>query len=111
MPPEQTTFGRAISAARKSKGWALKDLAARVEKEDGSSISPQYLNDIEHDRRSPSSDQMVQQFAEALGIEPDWLYYLAGRFPEDIREKKLSKEQVADAMVAFRSGPKQKRSR
>lgn len=54
---------------------------------------------------------MVQQFAEALSIEPDWLYYLAGRFPEDIREKKLSKEQVAEAMVAFRGGAKQKGSR
>jgi hypothetical protein len=44
-------------------------------------ISPRYLNDIEHDRRSPSSDRMVQQFADALGIDRDWLYYLAGRFP------------------------------
>lgn len=105
---ETTTFGHAISMARKGKGWALKDLASRVLREDGNAISLQYLNDIEHDRRSPSSDRMVQQFAEALEIDPDWLYYLAGRFPEDVRMKKMSENEVAQAMVAFRSGPKTK---
>ena len=105
---ETTTFGHAISRARKDKAWALKDLAALVLREDGEAISPQYLNDIEHDRRSPSSDRMVQQFAEALEIDPDWLYYLAGRFPEDVRMKKMSENEVAQAMVAFRSGPKAK---
>ena len=42
--------------------------------------------------------------ADALGIDRDWLYYLAGRFPEDVRDKKLSEKQVAEAMVAFRGG-------
>lgn len=102
MAPADKTFGSAISEARKAKGWALKDVVARVRREDEEPISLQYLNDIEHDRRSPSSDRMVQQFAEALGIDRDWLYYLAGRFPEDVREKNLSQKQVSDAMVAFR---------
>lgn len=102
MAPNDKTFGSAISEARKAKGWALKDLAARVLREDDDPISPQYLNDIEHDRRSPSSDRMVQQFANALGIDRDWLYYLAGRFPKDVREKDVSQKQVSEAMVAFR---------
>jgi len=108
MNEEKTTFGQTISKARKGKGWSLKELAARILREDGGAISPQYLNDIEHDRRSPSSDRMVQQFAEALEINPDWLYYLAGRFPEDVRNKKLSEQEVREAMVAFRSGPRGK---
>jgi transcriptional regulator with XRE-family HTH domain len=108
MIAEATTFGRAISQARKNKGWALKDVAAKVLREDGEAISPQYLNDIEHDRRSPSSDRMVQQFADVLDIEADWLYYLAGRFPEDVREKGLTEKEVAKAMLAFRGGPKSK---
>jgi hypothetical protein len=41
----------------------------------------------------------------ALRIDRDWLYYLAGRFPEDVRDKKLSEKQVAEAMVALRGGP------
>src|ERR1700731_767694 len=110
MAANEKTFGGAISEARKAKGWALKDLASRVLREDEEAISPQYLNDIEHDRRSPSSDRMVQQFADALGIARDWLYYLAGRFPEDVRNKKLSEKQVAEAMVAFRGGPERARA-
>jgi hypothetical protein len=38
--------------------------------EDEEACSPQYPNDIEHDRRSPSSDRMVQQFADALNFGP-----------------------------------------
>jgi len=102
MAPNDKTFGGAISDVRKAKGWALKDLAAKVLREDEEPISPQYLNDIEHDRRSPSSDRMVQQFADALGIDRDWLYYLAGRFPDDVRDKNLSAKQVTQLMVAFR---------
>jgi len=47
---------------------------------------------------------MVQQFADALGLSADWLYYLVGKLPEDIRRKKLSEDQVVDLMVAFRGG-------
>ena len=100
----ETTFGKAISTARKAKGWSLKELADKILRDDGEPISPQYLNDIEHDRRSPSSDRLVQQFAEALNLDADWLYFLAGRFPEDIRGKKLTEKDVVQAMRAFRSG-------
>ena len=105
MSEEDTTFGRAISKARKKKGLSLKDVATQIRREDGQTISPQYLNDIEHDRRSPSSDHMVQQFAEVLEINRDWLYYLAGRFPEDVRRQQLSESEVAQRMIAFRGGP------
>ncbi len=53
----------------------------------------------------------VQASADALGIDRDWLYYLAGRFPEDVRNKKLSEKQVAEAMVAFRSSPRKGKGR
>ena len=99
---ENKTFGRVISDARKEKGWSLKDLASQVRREDRQTISPQYLNDIEHDRRRPSSDHMVQQFADALEIDRDWLYYLAGRFPEDVRREQYSEQEVKRRMVAFR---------
>ncbi|MEX2166674.1 MAG: helix-turn-helix transcriptional regulator [Methyloceanibacter sp.] len=104
MSERETTFGRAISSARKKKEWNLKDLASRILREDEEPISVQYLNDIEHNRRSPSSDRMVKQFADALGVDADWLYYLAGRFPEDVRLKKMTENEVAHAMTAFRKG-------
>lgn len=105
MSEENVTFGRAVSNARKGKGWSLKDLASQVRREDRQTISPQYLNDIEHDRRRPSSDRMVQQFAEVLEIDRDWLYYLAGRFPEDVRQEQYSEQEVRRRMVAFRRPP------
>lgn len=102
MSERETSFGRAISSARKKKEWGLKDLASRILRENGESISVQYLNDIEHDRRSPSSDRMVKQFADALGVDVNWLYYLAGRFPEELLRMKLSEQEVGRMMTAFR---------
>ncbi|MCY1128458.1 helix-turn-helix transcriptional regulator [Frigidibacter sp. RF13] len=108
MTDRADTFGRAISQARKARSWSQKELAQKILREDAEAISPQYLNDIEHDRRSPSSDRMVQQFADILSIEADWLYYLAGKFPADLRERKLSQQEVANVMVAFRGKPESK---
>jgi transcriptional regulator with XRE-family HTH domain len=97
------TFGTVISAKRKEKTMSQKDLAASIQREDAlGSISPQYLNDIEHDRRSPSSDFMIQQFAEVLELDADYLYFLARKFPADVSEGKASPEKVQEAMVAFR---------
>ena len=108
MGERDQTFGHAISQARKALGWSQKELAQKILREDGESISPQYLNDIEHDRRNPSSDRMVQQFAEVLGMEVDWLYYLAGKFPADLRERKLTQREFTAGMVAFRATPNKK---
>lgn len=102
------TLGQAIAAARKTKGLSQKQLAAGIQREDGTPISPQYLNDIEHDRRNPSSDHLVQQFATVLGLDADYLYYLADRFPEDLRNARLSQQQVSDVMRAFRKTPSKK---
>lgn len=100
--PEAVSFGQAISVARKKKEISQKQLSSLIKRDDGKSISPQYLNDIEHDRRNPTSDSLVLQFAKVLQIEPDYLFYLAGRLPTDIHEKNLSPDKVKDLMVAFR---------
>ncbi len=69
MSADGVTFGQAISKARKALGLSQKERAARVMKEEGGgSISPQYLNDIEHDRRSPSSGHLIRQFSGILNI-------------------------------------------
>ena len=102
MDEDNKTFGRAIADARKERRWSLKELASRIRRDDGQAISHQYLNDIEHDRRKPSSDHLVQQFADVLEINRDWLYYLSGRFPEDVRRQQLSEKEVKRRMLAFR---------
>ena len=74
----------------------------KILKEEGDPITPQYLNDIEHDKRTPSSDHLVKQFAAELKISPDVLYSLAGRVPGDITTAGRSPETINRAFTAFR---------
>jgi transcriptional regulator with XRE-family HTH domain len=96
------TFGQSISEARKRKNLSQRHLAARVTKEDGQPISPQYLNDFERDRRVPSSYHLIDQLAEVLGISEYVLYYRAGGVPKDLRDKEADDETVVEAWTAFR---------
>lgn len=108
---EHNTFGRAIAGERKNAGLSQKQLAERILREDGEPISPQYLNDIEHDRRSPSSDHMIQTFAKVLKISENWLYYLAGRIPAAMRQPGTTAPQVDEWVAAFRKSGTPKRGR
>ncbi len=101
-----TTVGRAISQARKGHGFSQKELARRVEKEDGTPISPQYLNDIERDRRNPPSSHLLEQFARELGLPHDYLRFLARQIPEDIVPGDYGPERVESAFRAFRKALK-----
>lgn len=103
MSAEGVTFGQAISKARKALGLGQKELAARVMKEDETgALSPQYLNDIEHDRRSPSSGHLIRQFSVLLKIPEDYLFALARRLPDDLRTETSDPERVVAAFKSFR---------
>ena len=105
--PDPGTFGRYIADARKKLQMSQKELASQIlREEDDEPISPQYLNDIERDRRNPSSDHLIQQFAKVLKIDADYLSYLAGKLPEEIRRKNLSEDAVKAAFLAFRKPQK-----
>lgn len=108
MTLDMTSFGRLIASARKAKQLSQKELAALIEKEDGETITPQYLNDIEHDRRSPSSDHLVNQFAKVLKIPANALFAAVGMLSEDTRKlvKKSTPDKVETAYVAFRKALK-----
>lgn len=101
------TLGRAISEARKKLNLSQKELAGAIKKEDGAAISPQYLNDIEHDRRTPSSFVM-EQFAKVLRIErdKDWLYFLTGSVAPDLTDGEADREAVVKFYKAFRKNLK-----
>lgn len=99
---EDMTFGEAITQARKGKKLSQKEVAAATLKEDGESISAQYLNDIEHDRRNPPGESIIRQLAETLELEVDYLFFLAGRLPSDVLELTQDREDISQAMKAFR---------
>lgn len=97
------SFGNIISTRRKELGLSQKQLAARIIKEDGVAISPQYLNDIERDRRNPPSEYLIRQFATVLGISEDRLCGAAGTMPHDLqRDSSAHPEKVEEAFRAFR---------
>ncbi len=98
------TFGTAVSEARKALGLSQKELAAQIRKEDGEPISPQYLNDIERDRRNAPSQHLILEFARVLKLKADYLFALAQAWPRDIVERmaRSSPEEVQEAFSAFR---------
>jgi transcriptional regulator with XRE-family HTH domain len=96
------TFGQVIASTRKDIGISQRELATKIVKEDGAPISPQYLNDIERDRRNPPGDHLLEQFARQLDLDKDYLYFLAGKLPFELRSDKASLTQVQDAFKAFR---------
>lgn len=103
------SFGKIISDSRKKADLSQKELAARIKKEDGQPISPQYLNDIEHDRRNPPGEFLVEQFARVLNLPKDLLMVAGGMLPEEIRKLAAERiaadkpEQVTEAFKAFRA--------
>ena len=96
------TFGQAVAAARKKKQLSQKQLASMILKDDGNPISPQYLNDIERDRRNPPGEYLMSQFARVLEIPDEYLYFLANEIPPKYRQFKPSDPlRVREAFEAF----------
>jgi transcriptional regulator with XRE-family HTH domain len=93
------TLGELVRDARKHRQTSQKDLASKLKNRDGEPISPQYLNDIELDRRMPP-EYLVTQLAQRLGLDADLLHAMAGQLP--MSAKRHSPERVAEAMKAFR---------
>lgn len=102
------TFGKVITSRRKKYQISQRDLANMIKKEDGKPISPQYLNDIEKDRRNPPSEYLIKQFSDILDLEFDYLIFLAGRFPKDIQNMSIPSNEVVELMKAFRKSKEDK---
>jgi transcriptional regulator with XRE-family HTH domain len=101
------TFGTLISEARRAKGLSQKELASKVKKENGQSISAQYLNDIEHDRRNPPSEFLIGQIADLLTLSKDVLCIAAGTIPNDLQKMaRTQPDKVEQAFKAFRRAVK-----
>lgn len=101
------TVGQTIREARVKAGMTQKDLAAKImRKEEGreeeKAITPQYLNDIEHDRRTPP-EYILRQIAKILDLGADHLVFLAGSVPEYLRPQ-ITEESARQVVRLFRKG-------
>jgi transcriptional regulator with XRE-family HTH domain len=94
-------LGEIIAEARKEKKLTQRELAARIKKEDGKPISAAYINDIEHERRNPASDHMIEQFAHALDIESGVLYFLMDKIPPYKSKSQADRKVILNAWQAF----------
>ena len=103
------TLGQLIAQARKQRQLSQKELAKLVEREDRRSIAPQYLNDIEHNRRTPS-DYILEQLATVLHLDTDlaYMYYLIGKWPADLRHTSMDAEGFREVIRTFRRGSENK---
>jgi len=95
------TFAQVITDARKKAGLTQKEVAERLRRGDGRVVLPPYLNDLEHDRRYPPENEVIEQLAKILKLSPDVLYFYAKRVPADVRLD-ADDTEVEAAYRAFR---------
>jgi transcriptional regulator with XRE-family HTH domain len=62
------TLGQLLRQARQQHGLSLRQAALQIHRKDGTPISPQYLHDLEHDRRRPSFG-ILQELIRVLGLD------------------------------------------
>ncbi len=76
----EPSLGRLLADARRARGLSLRELGARLTAggRRPRGVSAQFLNDLEHDRRRPSS-ALAEEIAAALGLSAAWLEAAAGR--------------------------------
>ena len=81
-------------------------MVERIKKEEGNSITPQYLNDIEFNRRIPSP-HVLRELAQELNQDPDMFLMLAGAEAEVMREYlKEHPQQQREIIQLFRTAQK-----
>ena len=105
------TFGEVIAETRKKAHLTQRQLAAHIKNEEGKGISGPYLNDIEHNFRHPPRGYLLEQFARALDVDVDLLYFLAKQLPVEIEMNNVSEQQGVAAYRAFRRALERKGKR
>jgi transcriptional regulator with XRE-family HTH domain len=91
-------LGDVINQARRKQRWSLRHLAENIKKEDGTPISPQYLNDIELNRRTPST-HVLRELARELELDFDKLLLLVGEGEKVVREYLDAYPQEEEAVM------------
>ena len=94
------TLGQLLRHAREAQRWSLRQTAAQIRRPDGAPITPQYLHDLEHNRRHPSL-HLVQELATVLHLDPITLLILAGKGLEVIQMYLREYPACATAVIRF----------
>jgi len=98
---KEKTLGEIIAEARKAKPWSLRQLGEALGKlRPGSkAVSPQFLNDLEQNRRTPSDD-MIALLAKVLDLDTDVLRAAAGATPTEVVDYLKTNPEAGTESVA-----------
>lgn len=102
MGNKMPTFGDVIWRKRKVLGMTQASVVQKIMKRDGLPISESYLSDLENNKRAAPNINMMKQFADKLDIPLDYLCYLKGILPPDIRDS-IKMKYIVNAFAAFRN--------
>jgi transcriptional regulator with XRE-family HTH domain len=91
-------LGEETNRARRMRRLTLWQLADDVTKDNGTPMSPQYLNDIELHHRVPTT-HVLRELARVLELDYDTLLALAGAADIVEREFLESHSQQAKAII------------
>ena len=80
-----------ITEARKKAGLTQEEVAERLRRADGRTVLAPYLNDLEHDRRYPPENEVIEQ-SYGRFMRKDFLGPLIGARPESLREAPVGGE-------------------
>lgn len=108
MAESKKRFGDFIREQRVSLKLSLRQVAEKIKKEDGETLSPQYLNDIEHNRRNPPSEYIIDQLASVLEIDKHYLLALKGELPKPVKNYLSEKPETGDVVGKFFRAAKEK---
>ena len=101
-------LGEAINQARRASKLTLRQLAEQVTKADGTTISPQYLNDIELHHRVPTP-HVLRGLAQILTLDYDKLLALAGAVDIVVQEYLAEHSHQAEALIKLFRAAQQRR--
>lgn len=79
--PLEETFGRRIKDRRRELGLTQRQVAQRLD------IDFTYLSKLENNRGEPPGEQTVRNLADVLDEDEEELLALAGKVPEELRDR------------------------
>jgi hypothetical protein len=101
---EVTTFGTAVTAARKKLRLARQELVDLLNADSNGPVSFDVvqLNNLEHDRSDPRQHALVAKLARHLALRETELWSLAQRHEDSFRRRSEVRYETQEAMLAFR---------
>lgn len=90
-------LGDMVRQERRQRGLTLAELGRAV------GLSMSYISDIERGNRAPTTDTVLSALAAGLDVDPDGIYYAAGRIPPDLRNLDVTSDDIRRAFAVFRA--------